>query len=178
MCVGGAGIAAGRHPIGAVDREPKKGVRTYGGVHLMDTLGRHVIAELDGCDAAVLKNCGLIRRHLVEAASRACATVLAEKTYEFKNGGVSGFVLLAESHISIHTWPEHQYAAIDIYTCGDQTMPDKGVLHLADVLGATQIRMTSMSRGVPSATGGHEHSLSPLARGHTAPITIKLSNTA
>lgn len=101
----------------------------------METLGRHVIAELDGCDSAVLTNSELIRKYLVEAAVRARATVLSEKTFEFNNGGVSGFVLLAESHISIHTWPEHQYAAIDIYTCGDHTMPDKGVLHLADVLG-------------------------------------------
>lgn len=144
----------------------------------MDTLGRHVIAELDGCDEAVLSDTASIRSHLVEAARRAGATVLAEETFEFKNGGVSGFVLLAESHISIHTWPEHHYAAIDIYTCGSHTMPDKGAIHLADMLGATQVRMTSLSRGVPGDCGGHEHHLTPLGRGKSAPTLIKLSNSA
>src|SRR5437879_2587537 len=103
----------------------------------MNTLGRHVIAELDGCDPEILRDSNAIRRHLVEAAQRAGATVLAERTFDFKNGGVSGFVLLAESHISIHTWPEHHYAAIDIYTCGSHTMPDKGCIHLAGALSAT-----------------------------------------
>jgi S-adenosylmethionine decarboxylase len=143
----------------------------------METLGRHVIAELDGCDAAILSDSGQIRHHLVEAARRAGATVLAEETFDFKNGGVSGFVLLAESHISIHTWPEHNYAAVDIYTCGEHTMPDRGAVHLADMLGATQVRMTSLSRGVPGTYGGHEHHLSPLGR-KTAANLIKLSHTA
>jgi S-adenosylmethionine decarboxylase len=144
----------------------------------MDTLGRHVIAELDGCDAAVLSDPESVRSHLVEAARRAGARVLAEETFRFQNGGVSGFVLLAESHISIHTWPEHHYAAIDIYTCGDHTMPDKGAIHLADVLGATQVRMTSLSRGVPGSCGGHEHHLTPLGRGRPAPQTIRLPQSA
>src|SRR5258708_6429025 len=135
----------------------------------METLGRHVIAELDGCDAEVLSDPESIRSHLVEAAKRAGATVLADETFEFKNGGVSGFVLLAESHISIHTWPEHHYAAIDIYTCGPHTMPVKGAIHLADMLGATQLRMTSLSRGVPGSYGGHEHYLTPLGRGQSGP---------
>jgi S-adenosylmethionine decarboxylase len=144
----------------------------------MDTLGRHVIAELDGCDEAVLRDPGTIRGHLVDAARKAGATVLARETFEFEGGGVSGFVLLAESHISIHTWPEHHYAAIDIYTCGDHTMPDKGAIHLADALGATQVRMTSLSRGVPGSCGGHEHHLTPLGRGRAAGPMIRLSNTA
>jgi S-adenosylmethionine decarboxylase len=144
----------------------------------MDTLGRHVIAELDGCDERILRDSDAIRRHLLEAARRAGATVLTEKTFDFKDGGVSGFVLLAESHISIHTWPEHHYAAIDIYTCGEHTMPDKGCIHLADALGATQLRMTSLARGVPGSSGGHEHHLTPLGRGRSAPAMIRLQNSA
>jgi S-adenosylmethionine decarboxylase len=144
----------------------------------MDTLGRHVIAELDGCDAAVISEPELVRKHLVDAARRAGATVISEQTFEFKNGGVSGFVLLAESHISIHTRPEHDYAAIDIYTCGDHTMPDKGAIHLADVLGATQIRMTSMARGVPGQCGGHDHLFTPLGRGKSVPTVFRMSDSA
>jgi S-adenosylmethionine decarboxylase len=144
----------------------------------MDTLGRHVIAELDGCDAEILSDAETIRLHLIEAAQRSGATVLSDKTFEFREGGVSGFVLLAESHISIHTWPEHHYAAIDIYTCGDHTMPDKGCIYLADALGATQVRMTSLARGVPGSCGGHEHHLTPFGRGRTGPPLIRLQNSA
>ena len=69
--------------------------------------------------------------------------MLADETFDFQEGGVSGFVLLAESHISIHTWPEHHYAAIDIYTCGRHTMPEKACSFLADRLGASQVQMTT-----------------------------------
>ena len=66
------------------------------------------------------------------ADRRANATALADETFDFQEGGVSGFVLLAESHISIHTWPEHRYAAVDIYTCGEHTVPEKACAALAD----------------------------------------------
>jgi S-adenosylmethionine decarboxylase len=131
----------------------------------MDTLGRHVIAELDGCDVTVLGNPESIRRHLLEAARKAGAKVLADTVFDFKDGGVSGFVLLAESHISIHTWPEHRYAAVDIYTCGDHTVPEKGCTHLADALGASRTRVTSLERGLPDAGGGHDHQILTLDPG-------------
>jgi len=125
----------------------------------METLGRHVIAELDGCDAATLCDVELIRRHMVEAAREAGATPLADEMFEFQNGGVSGFVLLAESHISIHTWPEHGYAAMDIYTCGQHTMPDLACASLARRLGAAGLKSTVLDRGLPARDGGHEHRL-------------------
>jgi len=143
----------------------------------MDTLGQHVIAELDGCDAAALSDPGTVRAALIEAARRANATILADEVFTFKNGGVSGFVLLAESHVSIHTWPEHRYAAIDIYTCGDHTVPALGCDHLADALGATQTRTTSLTRGVPADGGAHDHHLTPV-RGRPGLSVVKLSHTA
>ena len=123
----------------------------------METLGRHVIAELDGCDAALLSDVEQIRRLMVQAAHQAGATPLADEMFEFQNGGVSGFVLLAESHISIHTWPEHGYAAMDIYTCGRHTMPDMACASLAEGLGASTLRTTVLDRGLPARDGGHEH---------------------
>ena len=125
----------------------------------MDTLGRHVIAELDGCNPTILSNSDTIRRLLLDAVRKSGATALTDELFDFKEGGVSGFVLLAESHISIHTWPEHGYAAIDIYTCGGHTMPDRACAHLADRLGATQVRTTTIDRGVPGRSGGHEQRL-------------------
>jgi S-adenosylmethionine decarboxylase len=127
----------------------------------METRGRHVIAELDGCDAKMLSDPGCIRRLLLEAAQEANATVLADQIFEFHNGGVSGFVLLAESHISIHTWPEHGYAALDIYTCGLHTLPDAACSYLADHLGATSVQTSALDRGLPAPQGCHEHRPSP-----------------
>ena len=123
----------------------------------METLGRHVIAELDGCDRVLLSDPEMIRILLVDAAKAAGATPLAEEIFEFQNGGVSGFVLLAESHISIHTWPEHGYAAVDIYTCGSHTMPDLACTYLAEHLGVSCLRTSAFDRGLPSRFGGHEH---------------------
>lgn len=123
----------------------------------MDTRGRHVIAELDGCEAGLLSDPLLIRRLMLEAADEAGATVLGDDVYEFHNGGVSAFVLLAESHISIHTWPEHRYAALDIYTCGHHTMPDLACQLLAERLGATGMQTSALDRGLTVAMGEHEH---------------------
>src|SRR4051794_27126999 len=120
---------------------------------LMDTRGRHVIAELDGCGPERLGDIGLVRTLIVAAAKAAGATPLADSMHEFPGGGVSGFVLLAESHISIHTWPEHGYAAVDIYTCGDHTMPDLACAHLAQHLGCEVLRTTALERGVPGPGG-------------------------
>src|SRR5947209_2870717 len=147
-----------------------------GGRSRMEPRGRHVIAELDGCDAELLSDPGKVRRLLLAAADEAGATSLAVETFEFPNGGVSGFVLLAESHISIHTWPEQAYAAIDIYTCGHHTVPDAACAYLVDHLGASSWRASVFDRGLVAADGKHEHRAVPSrieagesARIHTPP---------
>src|SRR5512135_564302 len=144
----------------------------------METLGRHVIAELDGCDLGLLSDSHAVRRLLLEAARRAGATALADETFHFQNNGVSGFVLLAESHISIHTWPEHGYAAVDIYTCGRHTMPDLACAYLAARLGAAQVRTTTIDRGVPGKIGGHEQRLNTPGTGMVGPLLAKLPQSA
>jgi S-adenosylmethionine decarboxylase len=144
----------------------------------MDTLGRHVIAELDGCETKILSDSHVVRRLLLEAVLKAGATPLADETFDFKDGGVSGFILLAESHISIHTWPEHGYAAIDIYTCGRHTMPDKACAHRAAWLGATQVRTTTIDRGVPVKNGGHEQRLNTPGTGIVGPLLANLPQSA
>jgi S-adenosylmethionine decarboxylase len=123
----------------------------------METSGQHIIAELDGCDPEKLSDPACIRRMLVGAVQAAGATRLSDRVFEFGNGGVSGFVLLAESHISIHTWPEHAYAAIDIYTCGRHTRPELACHHVAEHLGASRIKMSTIDRGRLSQGGVHEH---------------------
>ena len=81
--------------------------------------GRHGLLDLYGCDADVLRDEGRLKTVLHQAAEAAQATVLYSRFHTFGGeGGVTGVLLLAESHLSIHTWPEHGFAAIDIFLCG------------------------------------------------------------
>ena len=81
--------------------------------------GNHGLLDLYGCDEAILKDEGRLKTALVAAAQAAEATILNEHFHTFSGaGGVTGVLLLAESHISIHTWPEHHFAAIDAFICG------------------------------------------------------------
>ena len=81
--------------------------------------GNHGLLDLYGCDEAILKDEGRLKTALVAASQAAEATILTEHFHTFGGaGGVTGVLLLAESHISIHTWPEHHFAAIDAFICG------------------------------------------------------------
>ena len=89
----------------------------------MDALGTHLIIELSGCDQRILGDVEQIRGAMVMAAVEAGATIVGQSFHKFSPGGVTGIVALAESHLSIHTWPEHGYAAADIFTCGAALRP-------------------------------------------------------
>ena len=81
--------------------------------------GRHVLADLHGIDAALLTETDTIGKILMQAAHAAGATPIFSKFHQFGIGqGVTGVLLLQESHISIHTWPEHGFAAVDAFMCG------------------------------------------------------------
>ena len=81
--------------------------------------GNHGLLDLYGCNEAILKDEARLKTALVAAAQAAEATILTEHFHTFGGaGGVTGVLLLAESHISIHTWPEHRFAAIDAFICG------------------------------------------------------------
>ena len=87
--------------------------------------GSHCILELYECDMNKLNDEAFIRTTINLAAKVSGATLLNLITHRFSPQGVTALALLAESHISIHTWPEKKYAAIDVFTCGDQAMPEK-----------------------------------------------------
>lgn len=82
-------------------------------------LGTHVLLELNHCPEELLTKQELLERTLVESAQQAGATVVKSVFHQFSPHGLSGVVVIAESHVSVHTWPEHNYAAVDIFTCGD-----------------------------------------------------------
>ena len=88
-------------------------------------VGKHCILELYECDEIKLNDEAFVRTTITIAAKLAGATLLNLITHRFEPQGVTGLALLAESHISIHTWPENGYAAVDVFTCGDHTMPDR-----------------------------------------------------
>lgn len=84
------------------------------------SLGNHLIIECHGCDSELLKDCSKLENLLKKSALQTNATVLHSYFHKFDQGeGVTGIIALAESHISVHTWPEHGYMAIDIFMCGD-----------------------------------------------------------
>lgn len=82
-----------------------------------EILGIQTMLELYGCDKHLLDDIGFIKNSMLEAANIANATVVQQFFHQFSPYGVSGTVVISESHINIHTWPEHNYAAIDIFTC-------------------------------------------------------------
>jgi S-adenosylmethionine decarboxylase len=113
------------------------------------TLGRQVVAEFYACDPTILHDVDALRCHLLAAAERIGARVLGETFHRFASGGVSGTLVIAESHLSIHTWPEEGYAAVDLFTCGGLD-PRRGFESLGVALRAATGRMQEIVRGLPN----------------------------
>ena len=91
----------------------------------MANIGTHCIVELYGCPPELLDDHEFVKGAVREATDYGLATLMGEVSHHFEPQGVTALGLLAESHISIHTWPEHGYAAADIFTCGDRTDPQR-----------------------------------------------------
>lgn len=96
---------------------------TGDGVHRRSTprtpIGKHLLVEYYGCEKETLNDQELIRELMFQAATKANVEIVASVFHRFPTQGVTGVVVLAESHLSIHTWPEHDYAAVDFFTCGE-----------------------------------------------------------
>ncbi len=118
-----------------------------------DTVGKHCILELYDCDRSRLDDEAFLRDAITTAAKRAGATLLHLVTHRFDPQGVTGLALLAESHISIHTWPESGYAAVDVFTCGDHTMPERACAVLIEQLLCRRHKLTSFRRETPEGIG-------------------------
>jgi S-adenosylmethionine decarboxylase len=112
-----------------------------------DTVGAHVLADFWGCQFEKLDDAELLMRSLRQAAKFAQMTILGEESFKFHPQGFTGILLLSESHISIHTYPEQGYAAIDVYTCGDG-VTQKAIDYLKEVLRPTTVKEMQVQRGV------------------------------
>ena len=114
----------------------------------MNALGRHLLIELQDCDSEVLNDLSFLREAMVTAAIDCGAVVLGESFHHFNPQGVSGVVVIAESHLSIHTWPEYGYAAVDIFTCGTSVEPEKAAEVLIAKLRSKNHSLMEIPRGV------------------------------
>lgn len=113
----------------------------------MSAYGIHVLGDLYDCDGAALDDLPTVEAAMREAARRAGATIVTDVVHRFSPQGVSGVVVIAESHLTIHTWPEERYAAIDLFTCGNTVRPELGVAHLVEALGCRHHTVTTARRG-------------------------------
>ena len=113
----------------------------------MEHLGRHVIIELWGCSESI-NDSELVKTAMLDAVRAANATLLNIYVHTFSPQGVTGVAVLSESHLSIHTWPEHGYVAADVFTCGETTKPKAAADVLAQHFNATKSVVRELERGV------------------------------
>jgi len=111
-------------------------------------LGKHILIELNECNKDLLNDIEYLRTALSDVARRIGATVIKDAFYQFTPQGVSGVVIIAESHLSIHTWPEYNFAAVDVFTCGDVIEPKDAVKPLSEKLKARSTSYIEVKRGV------------------------------
>ena len=107
---------------------------------------KHILFTLKGCPFELLDDESNIKLLLYNATKEAKSTLLNLATHKFEPQGVTGVAMLAESHISIHTWPEKGMAVCDVFTCGDHTNPKSGFRYMYDAMGATSSSSESFKR--------------------------------
>ena len=114
----------------------------------MKPLGRHVLAEIYGCKFDILNDIKKVEKIMVDAALEAGAEVREYVFHKFSPQGVSGVVVISESHLAIHTWPELGYAAVDVFTCGDRVNPWDACNYLTEKFGAEHLTAKETKRGI------------------------------
>ncbi len=124
----------------------------------MKSLGRHLLIEFYNCDSKTLDDVARIEEHMRIAARRANSTIVNSTFHRFSPYGVSGVVVIAESHLSIHTWPEYEYAAVDLFTCGESVNPWKALEYLREVFHPSRESVVELKRGEYDKVGIPESS--------------------
>ncbi|MCX7835618.1 MAG: adenosylmethionine decarboxylase [bacterium] len=127
----------------------------------MKALGQQLLVELYHCDPEILNDVNAIESHMEQAAEIAGATIVEKTFHHFSPHGVSGVVVIAESHLAIHTWPEYGYAAVDLFTCGDTILPEPCFHYLQAALKSKSFSITEMKRGILSNVGVTEFTHKP-----------------
>lgn len=112
------------------------------------TFGRHVAIDTWGVDFNLLNDSETLQYHMIEAAEACGATVLSVQAKQFEPQGATVLVLLSESHLSIHTYPEKGFAALDCYTCGETVDPEIAIDHMVKALRPSKVYARKLIRGV------------------------------
>ncbi len=116
----------------------------------MYALGTHLLIELRKCNPEILKSSTKVKKAMIAAAKESGATILDTSWNEYNPIGFSGVVVIAESHLTIHTWPEYNYAAVDIFTCGDTIRPDAAAAYLIKAFECKNPSIIEIKRGILS----------------------------
>lgn len=113
----------------------------------MKVIGKHLTVDMYGCSFESLDNVAFVKDAMLTAVKEANMTLLDFTYHKFEPQGLTALALLAESHMSIHTYPEMGYAAVDVFTCGDHSRPDKAVQTLQRFLQPEKTKTTNIKRG-------------------------------
>ncbi len=114
----------------------------------MKALGQHLILELYGCPQAILDDPQTIETEMTRAVHASGATMIKPFFHQFAPQGVSGVIIISESHFTIHTWPEYGYAALDVFTCGDVIDMHAATESLRSGLKAQNVQKMMLTRGM------------------------------
>ena len=116
----------------------------------MRILGRHLLVEYAECRNNRLDDEQYLEQVMQEAVRRSGATIVKSVFHRYAPQGVSGVIVIAESHMSIHTWPEYNYASVDFFTCGQTVDPYRAYEYVREQLDSRNSKVTEEKRGIPS----------------------------
>lgn len=134
-------------------RKDPEGLPRLNGEEL--SLGSHILIEFFDCDGRTLEQEATVGEAMMDAARASEATIVTDSFHEFKPYGVSGAVIIQESHYTIHTWPEHGYAAVDLFYCGGTIYIDRAIEILKERFGAKRMKFLVVRRGMVSEVRGN-----------------------
>ena len=144
-----AGAGGGARRTGKASPGSRRAEKEANRLH---ALGTHLLLELRDCNPKTLSNLEFVQESLKNAALEAKATIVEVAFHEFSPFGISGMVVIAESHLAIHTWPEYGFAAVDVFTCGDLIDPRVAAKFLIEKFESKNPSIVEMKRGIL----GHE----------------------
>lgn len=119
----------------------------------LKALGKHLLVEMKDCDHKIIADLQKVKEAMISAAQEAKATIVETAFHEFSPFGISGMIIIAESHLSIHTWPEYGYAAVDIFTCGDLIDPAVAAQFLVEKFKCENPSLVEVDRGILAVHG-------------------------
>lgn len=115
---------------------------------MLQSLGNHLIVELYDCDNDFINSTTQVEKALIKAVEISGATIVQSVIHQFNPHGVSGVIVIEESHFSVHTWPEYGYCALDIFTCGTEIDYLGALQYLKDTFQAKGISVNEVKRGI------------------------------